>query len=90
MIKTEKLAVFSHLDGQWAPCGLLSLTEGGNQTRGSSFAYGTRYVDRPNALEIDPVALGLRDKSGVKAKALLPRGRFGCQAQPDLRTRQRF
>ena len=72
MNKTEKLAVFSHLDGQWAPCGLLSLTEDGNQTQGSSFSYGTRYVDRPNALEIDPVALGLQDKASIKGKALFP------------------
>ena len=72
MIKTEKLAVFSHLDGQWAPCGLLSLTEDGPQTKGSSFAYGSRYLERANALEIDPVALGLQDKSDIKGKALFP------------------
>lgn len=72
LIKTEKLAVFSHLNGQWAPCGLLSLAEDGRQTQGSSFAYGTRYVDRANALEIDPVALGLQDKSDIKGKQLFP------------------
>lgn len=72
MIKTEKLAVFSHLDGQWTPCGLLSLTEDGSQTKGSSFAYGTRYLERANALEIDPVSLGLQDKSDMKGKALFP------------------
>jgi serine/threonine-protein kinase HipA len=72
MSKTEKLAVFSHLNGKWAPCGLLSLTEDGTQTVGSSFAYGTRYIDRTNALEIDPVALGLKNKSEIRGKALLP------------------
>ncbi len=72
MIKTEKLAVFSHLNGQWVPCGLLSLTEDGMQTQGASFAYGTRYLDRTNALEIDPVALGLQDKSAIKGKELFP------------------
>jgi hypothetical protein len=30
---------------------------------GSSSAYGTRYVDRRNALEIDPIALGLKKKA---------------------------
>lgn len=72
MTKTEKLAVFSHLDGQWVPCGLLSLTEEGTQTIGASFAYGTRYIDRANAQEIDPVALSLKYKSDIKGKALLP------------------
>jgi serine/threonine-protein kinase HipA len=72
MAKTEKLAVFAHLNGQWAPCGLLSLTEDGAQTLGASLAYGTRYVERVNAMEIDPVALGLAHKADVKGKALLP------------------
>jgi serine/threonine-protein kinase HipA len=72
MTKIEKLAVFAHLNGQWAPCGLLTLTEQGAQTLGSSFAYGTRYVERANALEIDPVALGLAHKADVKGKAQLP------------------
>jgi serine/threonine-protein kinase HipA len=72
MTKTEKLAVFSHLDGDWAPCGLLSLTEDAAQTIGSSFAYGTRYIDRVNALEIDPVALGFKNKAEIRGKALLP------------------
>lgn len=72
MIKAEKLAVFSHLNGEWAPCGLLTLAEDGAQTIGSSFAYGTRYIERANALEIDPVALGLKHKPEIKGKALLP------------------
>jgi len=72
MTKTEKLAVFSHLNGEWAPCGLLSLTQDGVCTVGSTFAYGTRYIDRANALEIDPVALALKNKPEIKGKALLP------------------
>ena len=72
MSKTEKLAVFSHLNGEWAPCGLLTLTEDGAQTVGSSFAYGTRYIERTNALEVDPVALGLGNKLAIKGRALLP------------------
>jgi serine/threonine-protein kinase HipA len=72
MIKTEKLAVFSHLNGQWAPCGLLSLLQEGAHTQGSSFAYGTRYLDRAHALEIDPVALSLQNKADIKGKELFP------------------
>ena len=72
MRKTEKLAVFSHLNGAWAACGLLGLTEDGAQTLGSRFAYGTRYLDRSNALEVDPVALGLSNKLEIKGRELLP------------------
>jgi serine/threonine-protein kinase HipA len=72
MSKTEKLAVFSHLNGEWAPCGLLTLTEDGAQTVGSRFAYGTRYIERANALEVDPVALGLKNKLEIKGRAFLP------------------
>ena len=72
MAKTQKLAVFSHLDGQWAPCGLLSLTEEGAVSIGSSFSYGTRYLDRPNAQEVDPVALAFGNKIDIKGKLLLP------------------
>jgi serine/threonine-protein kinase HipA len=72
MAKTEKLAVFAHLNGQWAPCGLLSLAEDGAMTLGASLAYGTRYIERANAMEIDPVALGLARKADVRGKALLP------------------
>jgi serine/threonine-protein kinase HipA len=72
MLKTEKLAVFAHLDGDWAPCGLLSLTEEAGQTLGSSFAYGIRYAERVNAMEVDPVALGLSRKADIRGKALLP------------------
>lgn len=72
MSKTEKLAIFAHLNGEWAPCGLLSLAEEGMQTVGSSFAYGTRYIDRTHALEIDPIALSLKNRSEIKGKALLP------------------
>lgn len=72
MAKPKSLAVFSHLDGQWAPCGLLSIMEEGTKSIGSSFSYGSRYLERPNALEIDPVSLSLGDKVDVKGKALLP------------------
>ena len=72
MATTHKLAVFSHLDGQWAPCGLLSLTEEGTHSVGSSFAYGTRYLDRAQTLEIDPVGLALGNRVDIKGKLLLP------------------
>lgn len=72
MSTTEKLAVFANLNAQWFPCGLLTLTEEEAQTIGARFAYGTRYVERANAMEIDPVALGISKKLDIKGKALLP------------------
>jgi serine/threonine-protein kinase HipA len=68
----NKLYVFAHLDTEWVPCGQLSLTEDGADLRASSFAYGLRYLERPSALEIDPVGLSLRDKQSVRGKALYP------------------
>ncbi|WP_240538367.1 hypothetical protein [Rhodoferax sp. PAMC 29310] len=38
----------------------------------SRFAYGTRYIERPDAFEIDPVSLGLADKARVRGAELFP------------------
>jgi serine/threonine-protein kinase HipA len=67
-----QLAVFAHLEGQWAPAGLLKLTEDAAQLQASEFAYGLRYVERPNALEVDPVSLSLADRESVKGVVLNP------------------
>jgi len=73
MAATErKLYVFAHIDTQWAPCGQLTLTEDGANLLASTFAYGLRYLERPGALEVDPVSLSLQDKSAVRGKALFP------------------
>lgn len=52
--------VFAHLPQGWAPAGRLSLTQE-RDVVASSFAYGTRYIERPDAFEIDPVSLSLTD-----------------------------
>src|SRR5208282_5977802 len=57
---------------EWAPCGQLTLTEDGAKLLASTFAYGLRYLERPNALEVDPVSLSIQDKSAVRGKALFP------------------
>ena len=67
-----QLAVFAHLEGQWAPAGLLKLTEDGSQVLASEFAYGLRYVERPNALEVDPVSLSLADRAAIKGVVINP------------------
>lgn len=70
--KESKLIVFAHLGQEWKPCGQLLMTEEGNVVQASSFAYGTRYALRPDALEVDPVSLSLRAGEDVLGKRLLP------------------
>ncbi|HUG26046.1 type II toxin-antitoxin system HipA family toxin [Piscinibacter sp.] len=70
--KELKLMVFAHLGRDWAPCGQLLMTEEGPNVLASSFAYGLNYVRRPDALEVDPVSLGIRDRAEVLGKRLLP------------------
>jgi serine/threonine-protein kinase HipA len=70
--KEQKLYVFAYIDTKWAPCGQLNLMEDGTELLSSTFAYGLRYLERPRALEVDPVSLSLRDKDVVRGKALFP------------------
>ncbi len=63
--------VFAHLPQGWAPAGRLSITQE-RDVLASSFAYGTRYIDRPDAFEIDPVNLSLADKPRVRGVELFP------------------
>lgn len=60
MAKTNDAYVFIHLNGQWVPCGYLSIQE---DTRNilSTFQYGKRYLQRRDAISIDPVQLPLGD-----------------------------
>lgn len=68
----QKLFVFAYIDTEWLPCGQLTLSEDGAKLLASTFAYGLRYLLRPGALEVDPVALSIRDKLAVRGKALFP------------------
>ena len=70
--KELKLMVFAHLAAEWAPCGQLLMTEEGPNVLASSFAYGLNYIRRPDALEVDPVSLSLRDRAQMSGKRLLP------------------
>lgn len=74
MAKVKKLFVFAHLDQAWEPCGRLTLTEEGSVLQASEFAYGLNYLKRPNAIEVDPVSLGLSVKAAVEKKTLYPAG----------------
>ncbi|MDD5478145.1 hypothetical protein [Rhodoferax sp.] len=63
--------VFAHLPQAWVPAGRLSITQERN-VLASRFAYGTRYIDQPDAIEIDPVSLSLTDKPRVRGAELFP------------------
>ena len=73
MISSD-LAVFAYLPGESTavPAGLLTLEEEGAAQNGADFVYGLRYLDRPNAIEIDPVSLGLRDRDAIRGVKLHP------------------
>lgn len=70
--KELKLMTFAYLNEAWAPCGQLTMTEQGPELLASRFAYGTNYVARADALEVDPVSLAIRGPEPVKGKLLLP------------------
>lgn len=57
---TVRTYVFVHLAGGPVPAGLLTMTdEPRNQF--ATFAYGRRYLARPDRVPVDPVALPLHD-----------------------------
>ena len=68
----QRLYAFAYLDTEWVPCGQLTLTEDGTKLLASTFAYGLRYLERPGALEVDPVSLGIQDKDQVRGRSLFP------------------
>jgi len=80
--------VFIHLPGEVdaVPAGRLTMVEQGTELVASRFAYGLRYLERPNALPVDPVALPL-DQGRGGAELLPPAGlaQFGAlrDAAPD-------
>lgn len=72
MATKREFAVFPCLNGTFVPAGLLTLTEVGAQLKASEFAYGTRYIDRPGAVEADPISLSLKDKESLCGKGAFP------------------
>jgi serine/threonine-protein kinase HipA len=67
-----KLMTFAYLGESWAPCGQLTMTEQGSELLASSFAYGLNYLNRADAIEVDPVSLAIRGPESIKGKLLLP------------------
>lgn len=54
--------IFLELDGKPVPAGRLTIDETGREGR-SSFAYGRRYLERKDAIALDPVQLPLDTKT---------------------------
>ena len=72
MSQKANLFVFAHLDSDFVPTGKLTLTEEGTGVQASEFVYGLKYLDRGNAVEIDPVSLSLADRGRVRKQRLFP------------------
>lgn len=79
--KKTEVFVFSHVaedaGGRFVPAGVLGLTETAganvqNRELASEFTYGTKYLERKEAYELDPVSLSLADRAAVKEKRLFP------------------
>ena len=67
----RRLFVFAHLPQGFVPAGRVTLTQD-QALVASSFAYGARYIDRPDSFEIDPVSLSLADPLRVRSVELFP------------------
>jgi serine/threonine-protein kinase HipA len=61
----KELIAYIFLDGDgWVPCGTIEYDEQGRYSE-SRFRYGTRYLERPDAIAIDPVQLPLHSRTFV-------------------------
>ncbi len=71
---SRRLAVFAYLPDETTavPAGLLKLEESGATPEASEFVYGLRYLNRANAVEIDPVSLSLKHRESLRGVALHP------------------
>lgn len=80
MAAIRDLFVFAYLPGlesRFVPAGRLTLTEvvspnPAARELASAFAYGIRYIERPESFELDPVSLSLQDRSAVRGHLLYP------------------
>lgn len=77
----RELCVFANIADKsghrFVPAGLLELTENmganvRNRALASRFSYGTGYLQRPAAIEVDPVSLPITDRAVAMGKAFFP------------------
>ena len=64
MAKTNNAYVFVSINGRWIPCGYLTIEED-NRNILSTFRYGKKYLQRNDAIAIDPVQLPLGDAAFI-------------------------
>jgi len=67
MTISNETYVFIYIDGEWLPCGYLTIQEDGRQVV-STFRYGLKYLERKNAIPVDPVQLPLSDGMFTSSK----------------------
>ena len=74
----SKTVVFIYLPGEVeaVPAGRLTLTQMGHGLS-STFIYGSRYMQRPNAVEIDPLSLQFRAVPRKPEEEIVPRNNLG-------------
>ncbi|MFN7905833.1 MAG: type II toxin-antitoxin system HipA family toxin [Pseudobdellovibrionaceae bacterium] len=56
----KQIYVYIYLNDGWVPCGLLKFSESGRFSS-STFRYGLQYLQRSDALSVDPIQLPLMD-----------------------------
>lgn len=70
---TRELFAYAHLPATgFVPAGRLELTETSTAVDASNFAYGSRYLERAGAIEVDPVSLALADRQALRNQMLYP------------------
>ena len=69
----KSLVVFARLQEDFVPAGRLVLNETAAGVDASTFAYGTRYLERPGAFEVDPVSLSIPDRQAARGMRFYPR-----------------
>lgn len=70
---TRELFAYAHLPATgFVPAGRLELTETSTAVEASNFAYGSRYLERAGAIEVDPVSLALADRQALRNQMLYP------------------
>ena len=74
MTSEKELIVYAYLPGETesVPAGVLKMAEEGSEVLGSSFVYGQRYLNRANAIEVDPVSLGFKAGQQIRNVELFP------------------
>lgn len=75
-ITDAQFIVMMHLGGEFSPTGLLTLTEQEGEVLRASFTYGSNYLSRKDAVELDPASLSFEGsnehKLSLKKQVLKP------------------